>query len=791
MSGSAHAAWAPGYDTSAVLRRGRRARIVRATRATSGADVVLKVLPAAQGRAELDRLRDLSGVPGVVPLLDAGTTAEGDLFVVLPFYADGSFADMLAARGPAPLQEAAAVARSAAAALGAMHGRGLVHNDVSPGNVLRAGRTPVLTGFGSVHPIGAAVPPPPSGSESFLHAPPEALRGEPRTAASDVYQLASTIWTMLVGRTPFTVGDGFDAREYARRVLTEEAPPVGRRDISRKLRGVLTRALAKAPQERYGSAAEFAAAFEQARTSRPVPTVSGASGAQAPLSGAAAPEPTPADPYVPGGAQPPTTVPPTTAPEAPSTGPRTPSPYSVPSGEQVPHTPQATRPDALASPASAHTQPSGPQTPPTSRPAPAGEQAPHNAQAAHPAATPHAGPSDPQAPHTAPSAGAQPPLSGPHTAPSGAHTPPTGPPRPHPSPYSVPSGEQTPHTPQEHLPAPPYAVSGPAPAPASPTPHPGTGPRNTPAGPPSAPPGVPAEHPSAPASARLDGARQLRGDQSAAVPGDDQSGSRLPATDAGGTAEIMMARLRGEEISPLLAWSRVEGWSGTAESARLPEDGAATPRDEAPGWSALHEPDVSQARWRRHLHLAASVCGILLLTSVSGAFASTGPQTPILSAAEPEEPAAEPSAGADASAGDGEAADDGTDETVEPTVPEPIGAPTEVRLEDTLNAVRLSWTDNSGGTAPFFVVGGPQHLDPTTLARTGAGVTSAQITTTDTYGEYCFTVVAVDGASAPAEEVCTTRAADRAAAAAAEAEEEAAEEDEAEPSDAPSPAPGE
>ncbi|MFI6575646.1 serine/threonine protein kinase [Nocardiopsis sp. NPDC050513] len=661
MSGSEHAAWAPGYEPSTVLRQGRRARIVRATRSTSGADVVLKVLPAAPGRAELDRLRDLSGVPGVVPLLDAGTTAEGELFVVLPFYADGSFADMLARRGPAPIQEAAAVARSAAAALGAMHGRGLVHNDVSPGNVLRAGRTPVLTGFGAVHPIGAAVPPPPPGSESFLHASPEALRGEPRTPASDVYQLASTIWTMLVGRTPFASEEGFDAQAYARRVLTEDAQPVGRQDISRKLRGVLTRALAKSPDERHESAAEFAAAFEQARTSRPATTVSGASGAQTPLTG------------------------------APS------GPYAAPSGPQPPQT------------------------------------------AVMPVADP------PTIPHTAP------------------------------------SGAQAPYAPREHLPAPPYAAP----------PHPDTGPHGAPAAPP-APPNAPLwprpqpDGPAQPSAARLEGAQRLRGEPRP-DPGDDQHGSRLPATDAGGTAEIMMAKLRGEEISPLLAWSRVEGWSGTAESGRLPDDGPAPQRDDAPAW-ADPGPDPAQVRWRKNLHLAATVCGILLLTSVSGAFASVGPRNTVLSAAGPEEPAAEPSAGADAQASGG----DDAGETVEPTVPEAIGAPANVLLEDSLDAVRLSWTDNSGGTAPFFVVGGRQNHEPATLARTGAGVTSAQITTADTYGEYCFTVVAVDGSASAAEEVCTRRSAARAEAAAAE--EEAAEEEreqDAEPSEEPSPDPAE
>ncbi|WP_157983431.1 protein kinase, partial [Nocardiopsis sp. TNDT3] len=339
MSGSEHAAWAPGYGNPALLRQGRRARIVRATRSTSGADVVLKVLPEHLGRAELNQLRELSGVPGVVPLLDAGTTAEGDLFVVLPFYADGSFGDMLARRGPAPVQEAAAVSRSVAAALGSMHGRGLLHGDVCPGNILRAGRTPVLTGFGSVHRSGEALPPPDPATESFLHAAPEALRGEPRTPASDVYQLASTVWTMLVGYTPFSSTDGtpFDPRGYAERVLTQDPKPVPRADISRKLRGVLTRALAKLPEERFATPAAFASAFEQARTSRPATTL-GATGGQEPLSGAQAPMSGPQVPM--SGAQTPMEdfQPPTTDTRTPHTGPQHPTaPPQVPvSGPQAP-----------------------------------------------------------------------------------------------------------------------------------------------------------------------------------------------------------------------------------------------------------------------------------------------------------------------------------------------------------------------------------------------------------------------------------------------------------------------
>lgn len=67
MSGSSpETEWAPGYTAATVLRHGRRARIIRATRVTSGAEVVLKVLPPEAGRSEVGHLQSLDGVPGAV-----------------------------------------------------------------------------------------------------------------------------------------------------------------------------------------------------------------------------------------------------------------------------------------------------------------------------------------------------------------------------------------------------------------------------------------------------------------------------------------------------------------------------------------------------------------------------------------------------------------------------------------------------------------------------------------------------------------------------------------------------
>ncbi|MBR8743574.1 serine/threonine-protein kinase [Nocardiopsis sp. MG754419] len=657
MSDSAPApSWAPGYNVAEQLRQGNRARIVRATRTTSGADVVLKVLSSQAGRNELDRLRELSGVPGVVPLLDAGATTTGDMFVVLPYYRDGSFADMLARMGPAPIEEAAGVARSISVALGSLHARGLTHNDVSPGNILRAGRTPVLSGFGSVQPAGRPLPSPPANTEAFLHAPPEALRGQPLGPMSDVYRLASTVWTMLVGRAPFSSTDGspFDPHTYADRVFNETPPPVSRQDVSRKIRGVLTRALAKQPEERYPTTAEFSAAFEQARTSRPATTVAGSTGGNFP----------PTEHAGTGGQA-----------SRPPTGPRPPL--------------------------------SGPQTPPTRTPAPP---------------------------------------SGPQSSLSGAQRPSTEP------------GRQL---------APSPSVSGadswfpPEPGEVSPVQHTTGG----------------------DSLSRLESTGRLRHPaRELPTPEERERQGAVPLDSPNTTADIAMARLRGQEISPLVLWSRLEGWTGDAEDAYLPVDEVTANQNPESEWNPSVSDDPTQPRWREHLHIAVTVCGILLVTVVAGAFAATGSPEPVTAAAE-EQTEVEP---------------------VEEAPAEPVAQPSplpevtpasQVSLDDTLSAVTVTWTDHTGGTGSYFVVGGRQGHDLLTLARTGPGAMTAQIPTDDTQAEYCFVVVAVDGGSAPSDEVCTTRAAERAAEAErlaeeeAEAEEEEEEEEEDEEDAAPSPSP--
>lgn len=264
MSGTEHdSTLAPGFHALEALHRGAASTVYRARRDSDNAVCVLKVARGEQGAVEFDRMRELSGIPGVVDVLGHGWTSSGRAFVAMEYYSDGDFAAELRRRGPLPVAEVLRAGRVVAAALSAVHERGILHHGVAPANLLRCGERVALADAGAVLPAGQTPAPIGPDPEAVVHTPPEVLRGEPACAASDVYRLATTLWTLLVGHPPFADGpetrvDPFDYRE---RVLRRDPPRLLRSDLPGALRPVFERALDPVPERRSASAAEFAEAL--------------------------------------------------------------------------------------------------------------------------------------------------------------------------------------------------------------------------------------------------------------------------------------------------------------------------------------------------------------------------------------------------------------------------------------------------------------------------------------------------------------------------------------------------
>ncbi|MFF8352655.1 bifunctional serine/threonine-protein kinase/ABC transporter substrate-binding protein [Streptomyces chartreusis] len=180
----------------------------------------------------------------VVPVLGADAEAA-EPWLATAFVPGPSLVEAVAEHGPLPVATARSLGRLLADALADLHAAGLVHRDVKPGNVLLALDGPRLIDFGvaradddtALTASGMVV-----GSPGFLS--PEQARGEPATAASDVFSLGGVLAYALTGRPPFGSGTP-DALLY--RTVHDEPALDGIVDDSRAL---VARCLSKEPGER-------------------------------------------------------------------------------------------------------------------------------------------------------------------------------------------------------------------------------------------------------------------------------------------------------------------------------------------------------------------------------------------------------------------------------------------------------------------------------------------------------------------------------------------------------------
>jgi streptogramin lyase len=190
--------------------------------------------------------------PNVVPIYDAGEM-EGQLYLAMRYVEGQDLKQLLAERGPLSPARAIAICQQIADALDAAHARGLVHRDVKPSNVLLDEREHAyLADFGLTRRLSEQAP----GFESGLslgtpaYVAPEQIEGKEVDGRADQYSLACLLHECLTGEPPFPRGSEA-ATLFAHLEETPPAPP--------GLEGVMRRALAKAPEERYTSCAEFVA----------------------------------------------------------------------------------------------------------------------------------------------------------------------------------------------------------------------------------------------------------------------------------------------------------------------------------------------------------------------------------------------------------------------------------------------------------------------------------------------------------------------------------------------------
>ncbi len=220
--------------------------------------------------------------PNVIPIYGVGEAA-GLAFIIMPLIDGGSVADRLACESPLPILEARRILREAASGLAAAHRAGIIHRDIKPDNMLLDGvdARVVLTDFGIAKALtgdargltqtGAVI-----GTPHYMS--PEQASGERvLDVRSDIYSLGVVGFQLLAGQVPFNAAT---LAGVLVQHLTEAPPPVtrARPDCPPALATVITRCLAKSPEERWSSAEDLMAALDALMGTVAVPSRPSGSG---------------------------------------------------------------------------------------------------------------------------------------------------------------------------------------------------------------------------------------------------------------------------------------------------------------------------------------------------------------------------------------------------------------------------------------------------------------------------------------------------------------------------------
>jgi serine/threonine-protein kinase len=246
-----------------------------------GRDVVVKVLPyELAATVSVDRFKReimLSAAlqhPHIVPVLSAGET-DGLPFFIMPFVEGESLRARLA-RGPLSVREAVNILKDVARALQYAHGRGIIHRDIKPDNILLSAGSATVTDFGVAKALSASREAKPAGTPTRTgtitlvgtsigtpaYMAPEQAAGDPATDhRADLYALGIVAYEMLVGTPPF---HGRSPQQMLAAQLTEIPSPVTTRryDVPEALASLIMRLLEKEPAKRPRNAAEVTRALE-------------------------------------------------------------------------------------------------------------------------------------------------------------------------------------------------------------------------------------------------------------------------------------------------------------------------------------------------------------------------------------------------------------------------------------------------------------------------------------------------------------------------------------------------
>ena len=260
----------PRYQLDTRIATGGMGEVWRATDRVLGRQVAVKVLkteyaddPTFRSRFETEA-RNAAALhhPNVASVFDFGELpGEGhpQPYLVMELVPGEPLSALLRGGERMPAETAADLVAQAADAVEAAHALGIVHRDMKPANLLvTPDGTVKITDFGIARAADAVALTQTGqviGTPQYLS--PEQAEGKPATRASDIYSLGVVLYECLAGHRPF---DGDSPIVTALAHLRDDPPPLPD-DVPAALREAVSVALAKDPDARFATAADFARAL--------------------------------------------------------------------------------------------------------------------------------------------------------------------------------------------------------------------------------------------------------------------------------------------------------------------------------------------------------------------------------------------------------------------------------------------------------------------------------------------------------------------------------------------------
>jgi serine/threonine protein kinase len=266
------------YQVLAQLGVGGMGRVYKVRNVISNREEAMKILLpdfasdpdlARRFMAEIRTLATLEH-PGIAQLRTA--FQANNQFVMVMEYVEGTTLEKLAAATRIPMDKILDYAGQVLEALSYAHSRGVIHRDIKPANIMITTHGLVkLMDFGiakSTDDMQLTRPGTTMGSVYYMS--PEQVRGGTIDARSDLYSFGVTMYEMLTGHKPFQADTSYSVLNA--QLNQAPTPPVEVNPaISPELNGIILRALAKAAEDRFQSAAEFRDALRVVRAAQSGP----------------------------------------------------------------------------------------------------------------------------------------------------------------------------------------------------------------------------------------------------------------------------------------------------------------------------------------------------------------------------------------------------------------------------------------------------------------------------------------------------------------------------------------